>query len=227
MPTSIQNIRERLDRLRKAEAIETWRQNTLETAADAKLVWLNPERLATRPRDACIMPTPEDMEGTVAIAFTQGARDMYAQVLINKCDDGTKVAYIRDLWYLSRACACAIEQGLEQQLLNDIQDVFDATTNVVSPGVIRMCKRHAKAWGADEKTIALSLVCTHYGMVAEENFAQGAPRLGKSLKLYGVKRLIEDHTNIQTVVGECRGKAAEEIEADFERLGVPKRRQNR
>ena len=205
------------------EQYKKWAADVQKTAVTYKPAWIEINKLQGRPTEMRILETPDDMPGKYAIGFIPGKHDNFAQIILRRYNNKRTFAYVKDKWYMSRACACAIEQKMLNQLYDDFFDIYCASTTTVSDDVIQMCKRHAKKYGPDATIIEMSLICVHYGMVAEENFNNKNPRIGKLLKLYSATRLIQEHVDIDTVTTECLGKRADEILKDCKRLSLPQR----
>lgn len=213
---SIETIREELEMREAQERYARWVAAVETLAAKSKPDW-KPFNKVVRDRSALRqlrrLPAQSDMAagGVVAVGFCPGKFDDWAQVLVARTEKGTMAAWLTDELYLSRLAACAIRHRLEQETLDDFLDVGAATGKVTRDEVVDMCLRKARKFGDDENVVAASLVCAHYGMVAEENFGGGRPKVGKVAKLYGATRVLSDHEPIEVVVRECCGMGADEI----------------
>lgn len=213
---AIETIREELERKEAAERYARWVSSVESLAARSAPEWKpfgSVIRDKSRLRQLRQLPSQSDVAAgnVVAVGFYPGSFDDWAQVLVARTKEGTMAAWLTDELYLSRLAACAIRHQLEQETLDDFLDVGAATGKATQDEVVDMCLRKAKKFGDDESVVAASLVCAHYGMVAEENFGGGRPAVGKVAKLYGATRVLSDHEPIEVVVRECCGMGADEI----------------
>jgi hypothetical protein len=148
--------------------------------------------------------------GDVNIFFDTGRFDGYCVYLESR--KGLNAP--SDVMYFSRL------QQLDEKydtIYDDFVEIYDLTTKVISPEVLKLIEEIAGSYPQDYREIQIWLTVIYAGMVAEEN-KQGTI-LGKRIKRLGMYQMLVNSDNPYTAANFSRGKKWKELDELMTKYG--------
>lgn len=162
---------------------------------------------------ALFKPTSALPEGTTELVFDQGRKDNWAAVVRTRTPDGRYLdTYATDAYYMSRIALLAARHGCDQ-VERDCLVIFHNTTDVPELSVLATSNTLSHAYSEDENLAYDLFLHIYFGMIAEEHFIVYRPelnliittRVGKSIKMLALDRILKQGIRIEAAVTECCG----------------------
>lgn len=143
------------------------------------------------------------------IFFGAGRFDDYCAYTSAEFPDGFYCAMPQDVYYFEILDRVACETNCFFFMYEDIKHIYEHVTDRIDKAQVRRIYRIAQGYGDNHKWMFNALMHVYYGMVAEENKA--GTKLGASIKMNGIYRVLIDREQVPVAARECCGVSAGDL----------------